>query len=307
MNFTETTEETSPANSSLDAGRSVLSRAVLIAGLVCVAIHLISGWRASALSVESGAGTMAAFPALGSNSGTGKGEAQDFSRFSHDNSSHQRLPCLLCHRRETNSPTPVRSSRHTPCAGCHATQFEATTGPMCTICHTTVEGQGRKTKPFPSLKSFNMTFAHARHRNVACSTCHKPANRGIALSMPAGSRAHTICYQCHSPRAQANGRDISSCGTCHTRGRLARASTSARAFRIGFTHREHTEKGLSCQECHKITSSAARSAQVTSPTPAQHTARRGQSCETCHNDQRAFGIASFSNCKRCHQGPTFRF
>ena len=307
MSSTETTKDTSPAGSSPDANRSVLSRAVLIGGIVGVAIYLLSGWRASVLSADYEAGTVAAFAFSGSSPENAQGEGKDYSKFSHDNTSHQRLPCLLCHRRETNSASPVRSSRHTPCAGCHAQQFEAATGPICTICHTNVEGQGRKTKPFPSLKSFNMTFAHAKHRNVACSTCHAPANRGIALSMPSGSAAHTTCYQCHTPRAQANGRDISSCGTCHARGRFARASTSARAFRTGFSHREHNGKGLSCQDCHKITNSAARSAQVSSPSPAQHDGRRAQSCETCHNDQRAFGIASFSNCKRCHQGPTFRF
>jgi hypothetical protein len=28
---------------------------------------------------------------------------------------------------------------------------------------------------------------------------------------------------------------------------------------------------------------------------------------SCHNDKRAFGGDDFSDCKRCHQGPTFRF
>src|SRR4029079_2410370 len=31
---------------------------------------------------------------------------KDFSTFKHDNPNHSRLPCLLCHRRETNSAQP---------------------------------------------------------------------------------------------------------------------------------------------------------------------------------------------------------
>ena len=299
----------SPNNFSRDSVRNLLSRAVLIGGgLICVAISLFPSWRASALSVESVAG--AAPAAMVSDSGPESAQEgnKDFSRFSHENPSHQRLPCLLCHRRESNSPQPVRSVRHTPCAGCHATQFAAASGPMCTICHTNVEGRSNEIKPFPALKSFNMTFAHGQHRSVECSTCHKPANRGIALSMPARTAAHTTCYQCHAPRAQAKARDISSCGTCHKRGGYSRASTSAKAFRVGFSHAEHRSEGLNCLDCHKVTSVTGRSRQVTSPFPSQHSgSSRAQSCESCHNDQRAFGITSFSNCKRCHQGPTFRF
>ena len=234
--------------------------------------------------------------------------AKDFSRFPHSNANHQRLPCLLCHRREDNSVRPTRSTQHTPCAGCHSQQFAASSGPLCAICHTSSEPKGKDQKPFPSLKSFNLTFAHAKHRSVACATCHKSASRGVALSIPSGVDAHATCFQCHTPRAQSNGHDISSCAVCHKTGPFARASTSSKAFRASFSHEQHRSEGLNCADCHKITALAARSAQVTSPLPTEHPAsQQPQSCETCHNDQKAFGTASFANCKRCHQGPTFRF
>src|SRR6059036_1216151 len=49
-------------------------------------------------------------------------EGLDYSRFQHNSQNHSRLPCLLCHRRESNSPIPKRpgGSGHLPCAGCHA-------------------------------------------------------------------------------------------------------------------------------------------------------------------------------------------
>jgi hypothetical protein len=34
---------------------------------------------------------------------------------------------------------------------------------------------------------------------------------------------------------------------------------------------------------------------------------RTQSCASCHNNSRAFGGTDFSDCKRCHEGSTFRF
>src|SRR5215813_5077559 len=49
----------------------------------------------------------------------------DFSQFLHSTPYHARLPCLLCHRRESSSaqPTLPGKSGHAPCTGCHAKQF----------------------------------------------------------------------------------------------------------------------------------------------------------------------------------------
>lgn len=308
MRSQEIPEIDSHAVAPRDSKRRAFSLGVLIVGCLCIAIFLFSSSGASALAVESEFPAMSPFVISSLGSEATQEAGKDFSRFAHTNPSHQRLPCLLCHRRETSAPRPVRSVQHTPCAGCHAQQFAAKSGPICTICHTNVAAKPHDQKPFPSLKSFNMTFAHGKHRNVACASCHKPASRGVALSIPSGADAHTTCYQCHSPRAQASGRDISSCSTCHKPGPHTRLSPSSKAFKASFSHDEHRRKELNCTECHKITALAARSAQVSSPMPTEHPASSSaQSCETCHNDKRAFGIASFSSCKRCHTGPTFRF
>lgn len=235
----------------------------------------------------------------------------DFSKFSHALPMHSRLPCLLCHRRETNSPQPKRPG-HTPCSGCHTQQFSDSGSPICTICHTDV--QSGAVKPFPPLRSFSVKFDHARHvgagqSRAACATCHKTDRRGVALSIPAGLGAHATCFQCHSPRAQANGRDISSCATCHSLGGFSRTPAWARAYRVNFSHMDHVQRrGLSCVECHNIRAGASQGRQVTAPTPLMHHASaRAMSCASCHNDKRAFGITNFANCKRCHEGTTFRF
>src|SRR6188474_1190310 len=58
---------------------------------------------------------------------------QDYSQFKHDSAQHARLPCLLCHRRESNSarPTLPGKSNPAPCSGCHAPQFSDSSSPIC--------------------------------------------------------------------------------------------------------------------------------------------------------------------------------
>ncbi|MFL6333534.1 MAG: cytochrome c3 family protein [Pyrinomonadaceae bacterium] len=281
-------------------GRRFVSLAIISAAVLSFTLMLALGSRASAPLSTPGAATSTA---------QGGG---DYSRFQHANPQHARLPCLLCHRREDNSPRPVRSAGHTPCSGCHTQQFADASSPICTICHENPSSGA--VKPFPALSSFNVTFDHARHiRGAArpaanCAACHRPARRGVALSIPSGTAAHTTCFQCHGPGAQSAGRDISSCGTCHKVSRYARTQEWARAFGVNFSHAAHTSRGLSCAACHSVRAGAAQGRQVASPVPLHHHApARANSCMTCHNNTRAFGGDDFSDCTRCHRGNAWRF
>ena len=233
----------------------------------------------------------------------------DLSRFRHDNPNHSRLPCLLCHRRESNSARPQMpgGSNHLPCTGCHVQQFAKSDGPVCTICHTDVRSGA--VKPFPHLKSFRATFDHGRHENMrglSCSTCHRPLRGGVALSIPAGFSAHNTCFSCHKAGAQTGGRDISSCGLCHQPGGYSRTPETAAAFRVGFSHAKHQKS--SCSQCHDVRAGMPQRRQVTQPQPFHHHATgRGQSCMSCHNGTRAFGGDDFSVCVRCHKGAAWHF
>lgn len=236
-------------------------------------------------------------------------EGLDYSKFQHSSRNHSRLPCLLCHRRDSNAAVPKRpgASGHLPCAGCHAQQFTNSDSPICTICHTDVKSGALK--PFPHLRSFRMKFDHSRHvsmGSVNCATCHRPSRAGVAMSIPAGFNAHTTCYRCHTPRAQSGGRDISSCGTCHQLGGYARTPESAAAFKFSFSHAKHQK--VTCNECHQVRAGMPQRKQVTAPEPLNHHATgRAQSCMTCHDGKRAFGGEDFAVCKRCHTGPTWHF
>jgi c(7)-type cytochrome triheme protein len=236
-------------------------------------------------------------------------EGLDYGKFQHSSRNHSRLPCLLCHRRDSNAPVPKRpgASQHLPCAGCHAQQFSNNESPICTICHT--DAKSGALKPFPHLKSFRMKFDHARHvsmGSVSCNTCHRESRGGVAMSIPSSFNAHTTCWRCHTPRAQSDGKDISSCGTCHQLGGYSRTPETMPAFKVSFSHAKHTK--VTCNECHQVRPGQPQRRQVTTPEPLNHQATgRSQSCMTCHDGKRAFGGEDFTACKRCHTGNAWRF
>src|SRR5947207_1285290 len=124
----EQIDQLQPVSSSARRRRT-LSLSVLVVGVLLVAIYLFSAGT-SALSAGSTGGTSSPFVLASLPLESAQEGVKDFSKFGHNNPSHQRLPCLLCHRRETSSPRPVRSVQHTPCAGCHAQQFAAKSGPI---------------------------------------------------------------------------------------------------------------------------------------------------------------------------------
>ena len=178
--------------------------------LIVVALVVIS--LLSTLLFDSRASTAAPAPQVVRTSASlAQTDAQnsnlDFSKFGHTNPTHARLPCLLCHRRESNAPQP-KLPGHMPCSGCHTQQFADQSSPICAICHT--NPPARDLRSFPPLQSFNARFDHARHTNGAgrpatgCVACHKSERRGVGLTIPAGASAHVTCYQCHGPRAQGS-------------------------------------------------------------------------------------------------------
>ncbi len=233
----------------------------------------------------------------------------NYSQFKHDNKDHARLPCLLCHRRDTNSPTPTLPGKdqHTPCSGCHAQQFANPASEICSICHT--DAQSGKMKSFPALRSFNVKFDHSRHAalGAGCASCHRRNRGGVGLTIPAGMNAHVTCFSCHTRTAQVNGRNISSCSTCHQLGSFVRTPENAPAYRVGFSHANHSAN-LACTGCHTLRAGLPWGRQVTSPMALNHHApARASSCASCHNGQRAFGGDDFSVCKRCHKGSAWRF
>lgn len=248
-----------------------------------------------------------------------QGPDLDYSNFKHNSSRHASIGCNSCHQRAGDNSTVPRIPGHSACTSCHLAQFVTPSAPLCSICHVDVKSAPPPLKAFPATfkESFNVKFDHAQHMSGAarpgngCVACHsRPLSRGAGLSIPARIAAHTQCYVCHTPTSRsAKGNEIASCGVCHEARPFARTSTNARAFRLGFSHADHgSRQKLNCAECHKLTAGAPHSRQVSSPQSAEHfPSGRGQSCMTCHNGRRTFGgDLAFKDCKRCHEGTTFR-
>jgi c(7)-type cytochrome triheme protein len=245
-----------------------------------------------------------------------QGNDQDYSKFLHTSSKHAAIGCNECHRRADNSSRPSFPG-HKACTSCHLTQFTTPTLPMCSICHQSVNGNDPPRKAFPDKfkESFNMKFDHAQHMTGSarpkngCIGCHSGGlRRGAALSIPAGMGAHDGCYTCHTPNATANGRDLASCGVCHATKAYARTPTDSPAYRIGFSHAEHsTRQRLECASCHNYTAGLPQRRQVSSTRAQQHFPTGNNSCATCHNGRRSFGgDLDFKACRRCHEGSSFR-
>lgn len=241
----------------------------------------------------------------------------DYSAFRHTSARHASLSCSSCHVRLNNSATPGWPG-HKACTDCHLAQFVTPSVPMCLICHTDVKSGNPGLKNFPANfnEPFNVKFDHAQHISGAarpdsgCAACHKASGRrAAALTIPVNLGAHNLCYTCHTPGSKtASGRDLGSCGVCHSTRPFARTSANSRAFRFAFSHAKHGRaQRLDCADCHRVTAGAPQSRQVSSPSALQHFPSRGSSCATCHNGRRTFGAdLAFGDCRRCHSGATFR-
>lgn len=283
--------------------RRVVLTTALIGG--CTGLTLMLALDSSTHEVEVSPPAVASLviPQSASSPLAASAQTIDFSKFSHKSAAHARISCLHCHRREDGGGRPSRPG-HSSCTGCHSQQFASAESAFCITCHSKTGTAA--VKAFPRLKSFGASFDHSDHTDVECSTCHKPAQRGVALSIPSGVAAHKTCYQCHEAQSQEGGRDISSCGTCHGADSNRMDGQSARAFKLNFSHAAHGRRqGLGCMDCHSVRAGADA---VSSPQPAQHKASaRARSCMTCHNGKRAFGGDNFADCKRCHTGNNFSF
>jgi c(7)-type cytochrome triheme protein len=245
-----------------------------------------------------------------------QGSNLDYSKFLHSSPRHASIGCRDCHHRTDNSARPSFPG-HKDCTGCHGTQFFTAGTPMCSICHTTVNGDDPPRKPFPDRfkESFNVKFDHAQHMSGTarprngCAGCHSsPIRRGAALSIPVALSAHNGCYSCHTPNAQANGRDLASCGVCHDQKPYGRTSTDSIAFRYAFSHANHsTRQRLGCADCHNYVRGLPQKRQVSSTRALEHFPVGNNTCASCHNGRRSFGgDLDFKNCGRCHSGQTFR-
>jgi hypothetical protein len=149
------------------------------------------------------------------------------------------------------------------------------------------------------------SFEHARHKKLACLTCHNPAGPKdkITFTAPRG------CQICHHQKPTT-----SDCATCHTREELipgrhvtisvAAAGKPARQRPVDFAHEKHHD--VECLKCHTapVYLTAADSVKSCNACHADHH-EAGRDCATCHRttaitEPHALPVMAHVKCDACH-------
>jgi hypothetical protein len=147
-------------------------------------------------------------------------------------------------------------------------------------------------------------FRHARHRNLACTTCHATTTThgALKISVPGG------CLECHHAPAQTV-----TCVSCHPAGSVA-AKTKSVAFAVSaratgpvtrplsFEHTRHAS--LECAKCHGSGDRKAVTTTCTSCHADHHSAARD--CASCHPTARTGHDRTIhDDCATCHSPTRF--
>ena len=249
------------------------------------------------------------------------------------------LGCGDCHDaslvRQGNLARPG-TMNHAPCDDCHKAEFFKPPGPLCKVCHISVDptapragalaagaaldsARGSTTpvsasplQPYPErgqTQILGSSFSHQQHLapgamdsavgfHVTCGDCHTRDGKQEP-QVP----LHAQCARCHEQQARAKAKlSMDNCGGCHlTRNvELARG----RKFITGdlrFNHATHvTDRAgasVACAACHADISNSASREDVAVPAMER--------CAQCHEDsQRSPDRVRMTQCGVCHSGIT---
>jgi cytochrome b subunit of formate dehydrogenase len=234
----------------------------------CSDCHSPQGWTGEALQFRHA--DMAAFPLEGK---------------------HATVACAACHK-PVNEDAPLASAPFknlsTECASCHQEPHDRQFSAACTTCHTPAGWQGQALT-FNHNRDSSFTLV-AKHAEVACIQCHKPAETGQPLGTARFRGLKSECADCHQdPHRGQFGR---ACVTCHA------TPTGWSAASAQFDHRTGTAFALigkhadvACIRCHQpakaggaLGTARFRGLETGCVTchPVQHPKAYGTTCNSCH-------------------------
>jgi hypothetical protein len=236
----------------------------------------------------------------------------DPSRFPHDR--HAQLACGACHASRAVAAGQVRppgSDNHAPCdrGACHRPAFTGPPGPLCRVCHESVDPTGAEPSPlrdYPPTDAWRAEparFSHAVHLDrgkmegavgfhVACIDCHAPAG-----AYP-GVGGHAECARCHATEVGLHGAPtMADCAGCHAVGVAERHPRRLIRGDLQFDHRRHQTdlrgRRIACETCHDATAFAK--------TPADHAPPPIAACVACHDDSDRVPVTlRMRICETCH-------
>src|SRR6266496_3935264 len=183
--------------------------------------------------------------------------------FPHDR--HKQLACLTCHvTRRTNA-----SLTFVPPRGCQICHHQAPATTACSSCHASGELASPHAESIAiavddhPARARTVTFAHATHAQIRCTTCHEAA---VTLEPAPPIKTCTACHEDH----HSARRD---CAGCHS------------GVDIRAAHADSVDAHVSCDACHR------------EATVARLVPDRGL-CLTCHAPQREHYAPR--ECTTCH-------
>lgn len=137
----------------------------------------------------------------------------------------------------------------------------------------------------PAAASQPVEFNHARHRPIACATCHPGVVNGARAGLPTG----TFCAKCHATAPAAVGDDAWA--------RLVEAPPAPWVLltrlpdHVRFSHERHAGSGrLECASCHGDVGTR------TAPAPRNPVRLDMDTCLTCHQRENVT-----EDCAACHR------
>ncbi len=231
-------------------------------------------------------------------------------RFPHG--AHTAVGCPTCHDPasvQAGTPRVPGGDDHAPCDDCHAESFRAAPGPMCRVCHTSVDPTGARPsplRPFPAddaVRNLPSRFSHAIHLDdermegavgfhVSCSDCHG----GADAERPAAAD-HGACGRCHADEVGLEGVPaLSACTLCHQDTAAARHPRKLITGDLRFEHELHRTDArgarIGCETCHDGTAQA---------TGERHDPPSTATCVACHDDAARVPVAKRMRiCETCH-------
>lgn len=203
---------------------------------------------------------------------------------------HKTADCSDCHRQQLIR-YPVSQKKQgtflglgSDCISCHEDVHQNTLSAVCTSCH-----DQNAFRPAPNFDHSGTRFPLAgRHRQAACTGCHRQETRNGKPFQKFAGVQYTNCTNCHEDIHQ--GRFGANCRTCHSEFSFKEAGASGT-----FNHDQtnyplrgrHSQ--VDCRECHK---------------GAYTRSIRHTFCSDCHTDyhEGQFVRAGRSpDCSDCHQ------
>lgn len=186
---------------------------------------------------------------------------------------HSKVACSACHK-----PGVPAAGTALTCVACHS-RDDAHQGILGTACESCHDPNDWRRPTFDHARDADYAL-RGRHRDTACTLCHR--------SLPRHERLSTLCYDCHRDDDVHQLQQGKRCDSCHDESSWSRHvlfDHDTTKFALTNAHSR-----LVCTQCHR----------------AKSYGDVGRECHDCHKNDTAPCATQGKECKTCHDTSTFR-